>query len=279
MGSLVAAVGSWLDARAQGGEWRVRIEDVDRAREVPGAADEILATLERFGLAWDGPVLRQSDRGSLYQAAFARLEAAGLVYPCSCSRAELEPGSGGETRYPGTCRAGPRRSGAALSYRLRTDGVPPVTVEDRIQGALTQDVGAVVGDFGLRRRDGFWSYQLAVVIDDADQGITDVVRGLDLWDNTPRQRLLQACLKVPALRYLHLPLVVQPDGAKLSKSRAALPADSAAAPLVLSGVLGLLRHPVGRELHGAPVEEQLSWAARHLNIDLLQGLTRVLPPA
>ncbi len=275
LGSLLAALGSYLDARASGGEWLVRIEDVDRAREVPGAADAILRTLERYGLEWDGPVLRQSSRDDAYRGALASLAGLGLTYGCSCSRSELGAGESPEGRYPGTCRGGPTRLGVPVATRFRVDRAGPVTVEDRLQGSFTQLVDEAVGDFVLRRRDGFWSYQLAVVVDDAYQGITDVVRGLDLLDNTPRQRLLQAALGLPYPRVLHLPLLTEADGRKLSKSRQALPADLAAAPAALTGVLALLRHEPPRHLHSAPVREQLSWAGASWNPSLLQGLTNV----
>lgn len=274
-GSLLAAVGSFLDARAAGGEWRVRIEDVDRGREVPGAAADILRTLEAFGLGWDGPVLYQHTRDAAYQAALERLSAAGLTYACSCSRAELGAAGGAESRYPGTCRRGPQRHDVACAIRLRTDAFGPVTVADRLRGAWTESVEATVGDFVLRRRDGYWAYQLAVVVDDADQGITDVVRGLDLLDNTPRQRLLQLALGLPAPRLLHLPLVVERSGAKLAKSRRAVPADPAAAARVLTGVLADLSHPPPPALAGAPVAEQLAWATVAWDPQRLQGVSEV----
>jgi glutamyl-Q tRNA(Asp) synthetase len=279
LGSLLAAIGSWVDARAAGGEWRVRIEDVDRAREVPGAADDMLRTLERFGLTWDGPVVRQSARGEFYAAALARLEADGRAYPCTCTRAGLETGSGGELRYPGLCRGGPRQPTGPSAMRMRVDGLAAVTVEDRVQGSFTQDVDAAVGDFVLRRRDGFWSYQLAVVVDDGAHHITDVVRGLDLFDNTPRQRLLQDALGLPTPRYLHLPVVVTPDGEKLAKSRQALPVAAAKAAHVMTRVLGLLRHTPPAVLHNAPVGEQLRWATESWDVKLLQGVTHVISNA
>ncbi len=260
-----------MDARAAGGDWLVRIEDVDRAREVRGAADDILHTLERFGLQWDGPVLYQSTRSEAYAEALSRLAAAGLSYPCSCSRTELAA-DGSEGRYPGTCRDGPRREDVPLAVRFRTAGCGLVTVADRLQGELTQAVEAVVGDFVLRRRDGFWSYQLAVVVDDAFQGITDVVRGLDLLDNTPRQRLLQAALGVPSPRTLHLPLLVEAGGDKLSKSRRALPVAPDLAPAALTEVLALLQHKPPPGLQQAPVGEQLAWASTAWNPSLLHGV-------
>jgi len=256
----------------------VRIEDVDRGREVAGASAAILRTLEAFGLEWDGPVLYQHTRGEAYADHLARLEAAGLAYRCSCSRADFagEP----EGRYPGTCRGGPRRPEGPFAMRLRTDGLgSAISIEDRAQGCFRQDVAAEVGDFVLRRRDGFWSYQLAVVVDDAYQGVTDVVRGLDLLDNTPRQRALQAALGLPSPRTLHLPLLVDPDGGKLSKSRAALPADPARAPETVSEILAALRHPVPKMLQRAPVGEQLSWAVEHWNPSRIHGVREILSTA
>jgi len=163
-----------------------------------------------------------------------------------------------------------------LAIRFRTLGFAPVSFEDRLQGRYTEDVGAVVGDFVLRRRDGFWAYQLAVVVDDAFQGITDVVRGLDLLDNTPRQRLLQAALGLPMPRMLHLPLLVEPEGEKLSKSRRALAVDPASAPAVLTRILSLLRHAPPSGLHNAPVAEQLSWATGAWNPMLLHGVRTII---
>lgn len=278
LGSLLTAVGSYLDARAQGGQWLVRLEDVDLGRVVPGAADDILRALEAHGLDWDGPVLAQSTRGELYERYLARLVAADRAYPCSCSRAEVASLAARDGHYPGTCRRGPRDPSAPLAMRLRTDGYPLLCIEDRLQGAYCQSVEAMVGDFVLRRRDGYWSYQLAVVVDDAEQGVTDVVRGMDLLDNTPRQCLLQAVLGLPMPTWLHLPLLVDDDGVKLSKSRRALPVEPAAAPSTLTRVLGLLRHPPPPELAGAPVGEQLAWAVGAWQPERLAGVREVVLP-
>ena len=220
-GSLLAAFGSWLAARAADGEWRVRIEDVDRAREVPGAAAAQLRTLAAFGLHPDGPVEVQSRRGALYADALARLLAAGLAFECHCSRSDVAA-AGGVHR---ACRPGARRADPAV--RLRVPEGSRIEVEDAVHGRIASDVDRDGGDFVLRRADGFWAYQLAVVVDDAAQGITDVVRGADLLDSTPRQVLLQRMLGLPTPRYLHLPLVLDDDGRKLSKSRASLPVDEA----------------------------------------------------
>lgn len=219
-GSLVAALASWLAARAAGGDWRVRVEDLDPPREVPGAAARQLATLAAFGLHADGPVVYQSARGGHYQAALDRLLGAGLAFECHCSRSDLAA-TGGIHRQ---CVAHARRPDPAIRFRV-PDGAT-VTFADAIQGTVTQDVANAVGDFVLRRADGPWAYQLAVVVDDAAQGVTDVVRGADLLDSTPRQVLLQRALALPTPRYAHLPLVVDADGHKLSKSTLALPVDA-----------------------------------------------------
>lgn len=228
-GSLVAALASWLDARAHGGRWLLRIEDVDTPRCAPGADQLILGQLDVLGLSPDAPVLWQSTRGAAYAQALARLADAGLVYPCGCSRAQIaadnarrgrETPRHGELAYPGTCR--PERGGLAgrpaRAWRFRVDGGPPeVAWHDRRLGEQSQNVEHAVGDVVLKRADGLWAYQLAVVVDDAHQGVTDVVRGEDLLDNTARQLLLQDALRLPRPRYLHLPLVRADDGEKLSK--------------------------------------------------------------
>lgn len=230
-GSLVAALASWLDARTQGGQWLVRIEDVDRPRCVAGASERILSQLADVGLLPDAPPVYQSGRDTLYQAALDRLVASGHAYPCGCSRKDIEDAwlaSGqarsrhGELVYPGTCRAG-LRGKPARAWRLRTEGAAPVVWTDRRLGPQRQDVEREVGDFVLRRADGLWAYQMAVVVDDAGQGVTDVVRGEDLADNTARQILLQRALGLPAPRYLHTPLVNGANGEKLSKQNGAAP--------------------------------------------------------
>ena len=243
-GSLVAALASWLDARAHGGIWIVRIEDVDTPRCVPGADELILRQLAACGLVSDEPVVRQSRRGTLYQAALDRLIADGVAYPCACSRKDIEnalnaAGLGRERHhaavYPGTCR--PERGGLhgreARAWRFR---VEPGKLHwtDRRLGPQAQDVATEVGDFVLRRADGLWAYQLAVVVDDAEQGITQIVRGEDLSDNTPRQRLLQQALGLPVPGCLHTPLVMGDNGEKLSKQNGAQPLDLAHPLLALN---------------------------------------------
>jgi len=216
-GSLVSAVGSYLQARQHGGRWLLRIEDHDRPREVPGAAQRIIASLRAHGFEWDAPLIYQSQRAELYETALHRLRAAGLLYSCRCSRRQLRQsarsGAGGPI-YPGTCRAlNLPDDDAAL--RLRVAG--EIAFDDALQGSFTQDLPAELGDIVLRRRDGCYAYQLAVVVDDAQQGITEVVRGADLLDNTPRQIYLQRCLGLPTPRYLHLPVANNAAGEKLSK--------------------------------------------------------------
>lgn len=248
-GSLVAALASWLDARAQGGTWLVRIEDVDAPRCVPGADQEILRQLAACGLVPDEPPVWQSARAPLYQQALDRLVAEGHAYPCACTRKEIEDvlraqgrerGRHQELVYPGTCRGG-LHGREPRAWRLR---VPPgiVAWTDRRLGAQSQDVERDVGDFVLKRADGLFAYQLAVVVDDADQRITHVVRGEDLADNTARQIVLQRALGLPTPRYLHTPLVLGDNGEKLSKqngARALDVSDPLAALANAGRVLGL----------------------------------------
>ncbi|MDH5834142.1 tRNA glutamyl-Q(34) synthetase GluQRS [Luteimonas kalidii] len=224
LGSLVAALGSWLMARRSGGEWRLRVEDLDPPREVAGAAQAQIRALAAFGLRHDGEVEYQSTRGAHYAAALGRLLDAGDAFECHCSRADVA-GQGGVHRH---CVAGARRADPAV--RLRVPDGCVIAFDDALHGQVAQDVATAVGDIVLRRADGLWAYQLAVVVDDAAQGITDVVRGADLLDSTPRQILLQQRLGLSTPRYAHLPLVVDASGHKLSKALAASPVD-AAAPL------------------------------------------------
>lgn len=227
-GSLVAAMASYLDARSRGGEWLVRMEDVDPPRVVPGAADGILRTLDRFGFAWDGTVLYQSRRGEAYRAALEELRRLGLAYPCTCSRKTLagtaRRGVDGPV-YPGTCRTLRRTSGpVALRFVVP---LGRITFVDAVQGVVACDIAEECGDFVLRRADGVYTYQLAVVVDDAEQGITDIVRGADLLTSTPRQIALQQALGLPSLRYAHLPVALDEHGDKLSKQTQAQAVDEA----------------------------------------------------
>jgi len=260
-GSLVAAVGSFADIRATGGTWLVRMEDLDRTREVPGAADEILRTLDAFGLSWDGAVLYQSRRTDAYAMALKQLATRGFAYPCGCTRREIalhgHRGPEGPV-YPGTCRDGLPPGRAARSVRLHV-GSARIGFTDAIQGQQDQDLAAAVGDFVLRRADGIHAYQLAVVVDDAEQGITDVVRGADLLSSTPRQILLQRHLGLPKPTYAHLPLAVDAAGRKLSKSLAALPVDRADPLPALLGAWRFLGQPEPSE-RPENIAEFWSWA-------------------
>jgi len=267
-GSLVAALASWLDARAHDGRWLVRIEDLDTPRNVAGAAEAIVRQLETLGLRADGAVVCQSRRTALYEAALQRLEAKGRAYPCACSRRDIAlavaaPAAGdarAEAIYPGTCRTG-LHGKAPRSVRLRVeaiDGSGEARIDwlDRRLGEQHQDVARAVGDFVLKRADGVFAYQLAVVVDDAEQGVTDVVRGEDLADSTARQIVLQRLLGLPTPRYLHTPLVRTADGAKLSKQ-------TGAAPLALDDPIAALRDAgrvLGIEAHGTRLADWLASA-------------------
>ena len=256
-GSLTAALASFLDARAHQGTWLVRIEDTDPPREVPGASAAILKTLETYGLEWDGEVLYQSKRHDAYQAVIDQLLRQGLAYYCRCSRKQLSQ----LPVYPGTCRnalLGP--DDAAVRIR-----VPELTYsfEDHLQGTFSQHLGRELGDFVIKRRDGYFAYQLAVVLDDALQGITDVVRGADLLDNTPRQLYLQELLGLPGVRYLHLPLIVQEDGHKLGKTYRSAPLPPTQVTPLLIKALRALGQPVADELLDASAPELLRWAIAH----------------
>lgn len=262
-GSLVAAVGSYLDARHHGGEWLLRVEDVDTPRCVPGAAEGIVRTLESYGLVWDGEIAYQSRRHEAYIAALQRLRAAGRVFGCACSRREIAdsglPTADGTPRYPGTCRAGLPLGRSPRAYRLR---VEPGTIyfDDRVQGRIGQDLAQEVGDFIVFRADGLFAYQLAVVVDDVLQGVTDVVRGADLLESTPRQIYLQRLLGAPAPRYLHLPVAVDARGEKLSKQTLARAVDDLPRGPTLAAALAFLGMTPPRELAGASPPELWRWA-------------------
>jgi glutamyl-Q tRNA(Asp) synthetase len=276
-GSLVAALASWLDARAQGGRWLVRIEDVDTPRCVPGADRLILDQLTRCGLVPDEPPVWQSLREPLYAQALERLKASGWAYPCGCSRKDIDAALAaqgvvherhGERVYPGTCRAG-LAGKPARAWRVRTVDAHhhPIAIDwtDRRLGPQHQDLSATVGDFVLKRADGLWAYQLAVVLDDGEQGITDIVRGEDLADNTARQIHLQRLLGLPTPRYLHTPLVLDAQGEKLSKQTGAQALDTrdpVAVVRTAASVLGLQAD--ARDLGGLLTALVEGWRARWL---------------
>jgi glutamyl-Q tRNA(Asp) synthetase len=264
-------VGSYLDARHCAGEWLVRIEDLDRDRVIGGCAHRILHTLEAFGLTWDGPVLYQSERGEYYRHALARLSSLGRTFECSCSRREHSA----EAHYPGTCRAGPSRPGpTATRFRV---GEQAVSFRDRVQGECRFDL-AERGDVVIRRRDGAFAYQLAVVVDDALQGVTDVVRGADLIDSTPWQVALQQALGLPPVRYAHLPLITEPTGAKLAKSRRSVPLDARQAGAQLHEALGLLGLSPPAELKFEVPKVLIAWARPRWTIESLKGIESVPAP-
>jgi glutamyl-Q tRNA(Asp) synthetase len=254
LGSLVAALGSYADARRAGGLWLLRMEDLDGARVLPGCADQMLRTLEAFGFGWDGAVEYQSRRLEHYRAALAQLASRGHTFECSCSRRELE----GESGYPGTCREGPQRSGPTAT-RLRVGGAQ-IEFLDRLQGECRFSL-AERGDVILRRRDDVPAYQLAVVVDDALQQVTDVVRGADLLDSTPWQIALQQTLGLPTPRYAHLPLILEPDGAKLAKSARSIALDPRHAGRQLFAALQLLQQHPPPELELEAGATLLDWVS------------------
>ena len=263
-GSLVAAVGSYLDARAHGGQWLLRMEDVDTPRNVPGAAQGILATLEAYGFEWDGPVLWQSSRFAAYAEALQRLIDAGLAYGCACSRKEIadsgsHPAVDGGLAYPGTCRNGLPAGRVARAWRLRVNN-EQLGFIDRLLGSVVQYLENDVGDFVLRRADGLFAYQLAVAVDDEFQAISEIVRGADLLASTPRQIWLQRCLGYATPRYAHLPVASNAAGEKLSKQTLAPALDSRQAGPMLVRALAFLGQTVPTELAGAPPTEVWAWA-------------------
>lgn len=266
-GSLLAALASYLDARSMGGRWSLRIEDIDPPRCPPGADSVILRQLEAFGLHWDDQVSYQSRRHPAYRDALEHLIERGLAYPCSCSRKDWAE----HAIYPGWCRNGVCQPGGPIAWRLRSDlAIRPVSWQDRARGVQRHDPAAL-GDVILQRRDSLWAYQLAVVVDDAAQAITDVVRGADLLDNTPWQIQLQRALGYATPRYLHLPLVVGNDGQKLSKQNRAspLPSHPDRIRTMLHAALQALGQAPLDELATADISLQLSEATRHWNADAL----------
>jgi len=265
-GSLVAAVGSYVDARAAHGEWLVRIEDLDPPREIRGAADDILRTLDALGLNWDGAVLYQSTRADAYASAVDRLRNARVTYPCACTRQEIADSAiasiDGALVYPGTCRNGLPPGRSARAMRVRVDDAV-VEFADAVYGRIRQHLGREIGDFIAVRADGLFAYQLAVVVDDADQQITDVVRGADLLDSTPRQIFLQRLLGVATPGYMHLPVATNAQGEKLSKQTNALAVDrSRPAAAVIDALRFLGQAPPG-ELARATPAAALEWASAH----------------
>ncbi len=280
-GSLVAALGSYLDARTNDGEWLLRIEDVDQPRNVRGAADAILRTLDRLGFQWAGEVAMQSRRLDLYHAALQRLQLADEVYPCSCSRRDIAARTAtlsidGGLVYPGTCRAGSRCQRRPQAWRVRVANCD-IAFDDRVQGHFQQNLARAVGDFILLRADGQFAYQLAVVVDDAAQGITAVVRGADLLDSTPRQIWLQQKLALPTPSYSHLPVVTNAVGEKLSKQTRATAIDPARGSALLAAALSFLGCTVPEDIRQGPVGDFWRWATAVWSIGRVPA-TRSLCP-
>jgi glutamyl-Q tRNA(Asp) synthetase len=310
-GSLVAAVGSYLDAKHHSGIWLVRMEDLDTPRCVPGAAVDILRTLEAFGLHGDEPVIYQSQRTAAYEEALHKLQAIGALYPCCCTRKEIADsalnGIEGPV-YPGTCRHGIPAGREGRAWRVRTDCTPlhpcrgkagmgveqheitastpsptlplqgggSVEFEDALQGQITQYLESEIGDFVVKRADGLFAYQLAVVVDDAFQGITHIVRGADLLDSTPRQIYLQRLLGLRIPQYLHLPVAVNESGEKLSKQTLAAPVDETHPVKTLLRVLDFLQQHPPAELLGCDVKVLLEWATANWDATKMRGI-RMLP--
>lgn len=272
LGSLYTALAGFLQARQQQGQWLVRIDDIDTPRCVPGAADRILRTLERFGLHWDAEIHYQSRQLESYQQALQTLEEQGRLYPCVCSRKSLE--SSGPV-YSGRCRG--RRLDLTQAHALRVEvHHHPIEFKDRIQGCYRQNLASSFGDFIVRRRDGFYAYQLAVVVDDHQAGVTEVLRGADLLDNTPRQIHLQRLLGYPSPAYAHIPILVDSRGHKLSKQTGAPPVDGTDPGLVLHTLLKLLGQAPPKEIERAPVEEILGWAISHWSIEKIPPTQQIV---
>ncbi|MBI5042211.1 MAG: tRNA glutamyl-Q(34) synthetase GluQRS [Gammaproteobacteria bacterium] len=280
IGSLITAVASFLDARSHGGRWQVRIEDVDTPREQPGAADSILRALEDFALYWDGPVLYQNQRLEAYREAIERLRVADHTFACACTRREIAdsalPGQEGPI-YPGTCRNGFQNGQPARALRVRVDSAP-IGFTDRLHGCFEQDLAGEVGDFVIVRADGLMAYQLAVVVDDAAQGITHVVRGSDLLFSTPRQILLQQLLGYATPSYLHVPVAVDATGEKLSKQTYAPGIETRNLGHLACVVLDFLGQNIPPEAEHLPLEQLWTQAARQWNPQRLPQLRQRLAP-
>lgn len=270
LGSLIAAVASYLEAKANHGEWLLRMEDLDKPREMAGAADDIVNTLEAFGFEWEGPIMRQSRRQQAYKQALDRLQQQDLIYPCGCSRKEIADSVTGDTAlhgldgliYPGTCRTGLAADKSPRAWRMQTNHAV-ITFDDAIQGHISHDLERDVGDFVLKRADGQYAYQLAVVVDDAEQGITHVVRGADLLDSTSRQIYLQQILGYPTPAYAHIPAATNRQGEKLSKQTLAPALDRQNPQRDLWQTLHFLGQKPPLSLQQASLAEIWQWARLH----------------
>ena len=273
-GSLMAAVASYLEARTNHGRWLVRIEDIDPPREQPGADLDIIHTLEAYGFEWDGPVLYQSRSAKQHREALEALSAANLTYRCSCSRRQLaaEPHGPLGAIYPGTCRD--RQVTGDAATRVRTDD-RVIRLDDRLQGSQEHRLESESGDFVVLRRDGLIAYQLAVVVDDWLNGVTDIVRGIDLIDSTPRQIYLQQCLGMPTPGYAHIPVAEHADGSKLSKLTGAEPIAMAAASRTLVACLSALQQQPPEDLANASLEAIWAWGQEYWAIERMRGMPNI----
>ncbi|HAJ92129.1 MAG TPA: tRNA glutamyl-Q(34) synthetase GluQRS [Gammaproteobacteria bacterium] len=277
-GSLVAAVGSYLDARHHQGEWLLRVEDLDTPREVAGATDDILRTLELLHMTWDGPVIYQSKRTHLYKEALAELQQQGYLYDCGCTRKEVADSAihtPAGAIYPGTCRNGLPAGRSPRSIRVRVNNTA-ISMQDRLQAGLLQQLQTDTGDFIVRRADQLIAYQLAVVVDDADQGINQVVRGSDLLASTPRQIYLQQLLNLPTPAYLHLPIATDASNAKLSKQSFAPPITVDDSNRAVLDVLRFLHQALPDSPQDASLDEIWTWAANHWDTSAIPAY-QVLP--
>lgn len=278
-GSLVAAAGSYFDARSNDGKWLLRIEDVDRPRTVAGATESILASLEGFGFEWDGELVRQSHRDDAYAAAFERLRQAGHVFPCACSRREIADSTlarDGSRVYPGTCRNGLPTGRKARAWRVRVRGC--IDFEDAVQGRQCEDLVTELGDFIVLRADGQFAYQLAVVVDDFDAGVTHVVRGADLLDSTGRQIYLQHLLGYPTPAYAHLPVATNAAGEKLSKQTRAPGVDRSRAQAALLAAISFLGQNPPEALADASLAELHRWATANWSLARVPQVRMVHAP-
>ena len=277
-GSLIAAVSSYLDARHNQGDWLLRMEDLDPPREIPGAADDILRTLETLGMHWDGPVVYQSQRSHYYEEALASLKDSGDSYGCACTRREIADSSmksNSGNVYPGTCRHGITGGRRARSIRVQVYD-RTITINDRLQDTLVQQLGRDVGDFIVRRADELFAYQLAVVVDDAEQKISHVVRGADLFDSTPRQVHLQQLLGYPQPAYLHIPVAVNSDNEKLSKQTHAQAINPGNWSTTLCDVLALLNQQLPESAEDASQEEFWQWAIKYWDAKSLPAARSIM---
>jgi glutamyl-Q tRNA(Asp) synthetase len=281
-GSLVAAVASYCDAKAHQGKWLLRMEDIDKPREMPGAADDILRTLETFGFAWDDEIVYQSRRSAMYAEALTKLQAKNLIYPCTCTRKEISDSSqmmGIEGAiYPKICyqktvnlSTSNFNASASLidtaSQRINVDDAGLITFKDAIQGDISQHLAHDIGDFILKRKDGFFAYQLAVVVDDAAQGVTHIVRGADLLDSTPRQIYLQQLMDIETPHYAHVPVVTNLQGEKLSKQTLAQPLDTSQANIALFDALSFLGQHPPQTIKNATLDEVWRWAITNWQLE------------